>query len=528
MAKADRDDALSGGRSELWSLREDVDVELEPDDGPVRLYGPWGNVTIQRPSPQVRQVLHRMRLGPIQLKNVVGDDDSLAARQLHGVLDRLQPWIVRSLGWGNGRLLLSVMPLTPRSRFQPKPLPPDEPVRLSAFAELRTDGHEYRLESPLSLHRVLLHRPEAVWLVATLSQPVTPAVSVAALPAKLPAAAEALAYLVAAGMVVRAHAPAGVTRPPVSGDTRPPLFGEDTDPALVGWSPVDLMFHTRSTTGRHDNHFGITYPLGESESPEPVVKRPLSGTGIPLYRPRWDDLCTADPPLTVAIEARRSIRTYGAEPMTVDELGAILYRAARVRALLVNTPDGREEPGAAAAGHGLSDRPYPNAGACYELELYVTVARCTGLAAGVYHYDPLEHRLEPLEAHRATADELLRSAQLGAAMDTPPPVLITLTARFQRLSWKYQGFAYALVLLNAGVMIHNLYLICTAMRLARCAVGSVPADLTARAFGTDWRVEPGIAQFVVGRAPSAASRPGAWQPVNDSDWADRAMRACAP
>ena len=122
----------------------------------------------------------------------------------------------------------------------------------------------------------------------------------------------------------------------------------------------------------------------------------------------------------------------------------------------------------------LSDRPYPGGGACYELELYVTVGRCEGIAPAVYHYDPLGHRLELVNSDRAVVDELLDSAGQIAVMDVPPPVLITMTARFRRLTWKYEGMAYAVALMNVGVLIQSLYLVCTAMawppaRSAACA-----------------------------------------------------------
>jgi SagB-type dehydrogenase family enzyme len=516
--------ALPAGRSELWSFREDVNVELEPGDGPVRLHSRWGEVTVQQPSPPVRESLSRMRLGPVSLENVIGArqapasdhgtaaDDALAQRiALYRVLERLQPLIIRSLCLESGQPLLSVVPLTARSRFRPVPLAADVPVRLSTFAELRTDGNEYRLESPLALHRVVLHRAEAMRLIAPLASPSTPAASAAAGSSMPSIAADALEYLAAAGMVVVAQSPAG----------NAPVFAEDTDPALAGWSPVDMMFHTSSTLGRHDHNFGITYPTGQTASAEPVVK-PQAGRYIALHRPRWEDLCAADPPLTAAIEGRRSLRHYSSAAITVAELGELLYRTARVRSLITAGPGGHDVSAAAEAEAELSDRPYPSGGAGYELELYITAGNCSGLSSGVYHYDPLGHRLELVSADPAHVHELLTCARVGAAMAAPPPVLITMTARFRRLSWKYEGLAYRLVLMHVGVLIQSLYLVCTAMRLAPCALGAVSIDAAERAFGTDWRIEPCVGQFMVGSEPGPSDRAGRWRDVNDAQWADLA------
>src|SRR5712664_2018649 len=126
--------------SELWSLCEDVNVELEPGDGPVLLRSRWGDVTIQQPSQLVSEALRRMRLGPISLKNVIsarkesdadygmtGDEDSAQRVQLHRVLERLQPLIIRSLRLESGQPLLSVVPLTVQSRFHLVPLDADVP-----------------------------------------------------------------------------------------------------------------------------------------------------------------------------------------------------------------------------------------------------------------------------------------------------------------------------------------------------------------------------------------------------------------
>ena len=72
-------------------------------------------------------------------------------------------------------------------------------------------------------------------------------------------------------------------------------------------------------------------------------------------------------------------------------------------------------------------------------------------------------------------------------------------------------------------MLQNLYLVSTAMRLAPCALGAVNLEATARAFGTDWWLEPSVGQFIVGRAPQAPPRyEWRWEPVNDPQWADQA------
>jgi SagB-type dehydrogenase family enzyme len=479
----------------------------------VRLRGRWGDITIPRSSQLVRETLYRMGLGPISLENATSaaatpargtyqDPAEMRAQvtELHSVLERLQPLIVRSLAQKSGQPLLSVVPLTMRSRFYPVPLPAGAPFRLSVYACLRADGREYSIESPLSLHRVVLHRTAAMRLIAPLASPITPAAFTAALSLAEPAAARALEYLAAAGMVVGAQG---------AGNTS--VFAEDLDTAVVGWSPVEMMFHIRSTLGRHDHNFGVTYPAGTTRPVEPVVK-PQASRHILLHTPRWEDLCRSDPPVVVAMEVRRSARRYAGSPITAAQLGDLLYRTARVRSLITAAPGGQDPPDVPARGTPYSNRPYPSGGACYELELYLTVGSCTGLANGVYHYDPLGHRLEPVSADRAAADELLSAACMTAALDSPAQVLISMTARFRRLSWRYEGLAYRLVLMHVGVLMQNLYIACAAMGLAPCALDAVDIDVAARAFGADWRTEPCVGQFLVGGQPD----------VNGAHRADRA------
>jgi SagB-type dehydrogenase family enzyme len=506
--------AAPGGR-ELWSLREDVSLETDPFRDPVRLRSRWGDITIPRSSPLIRETLYRMGLGPISLENAAraaampaggtypeADADEVQAQlaELLGVLERLQPLIVRSLAQESGQPLVSVVPLTMRSRFSPVPLVAGARFRLSVYACMRADGREYVIESPLSLHRVVLHQAAAMRLIAPLASPITPAAYTAALSPAEPAAASVLEYLAGAGMVVGTQETGSIS-----------VFAEDLDTAIVGWSPVEMMFHTRSTLGRHDHDFGVTYPAGTTRPVEPVVK-PQASMHIPLHRPIWEDLRRSDPPVVVAMERRRSARRYAGSPVTAVQLGDLLYRTARVRSLITSASGGQDPPDIPVQDILYSSRPYPSGGACYELELYLTVGDCLGLASGVYHYDPLGHRLEPVSADRAAADELLSAARITAALDGPAQILISMTARFRRLSWRYEGLAYRLVLMHVGVLMQSLYIVCAAMGLAPCALDAVDIDVAARAFGTDWRTEPCVGQFLVGAQPD----------VTEAHWADRA------
>jgi SagB-type dehydrogenase family enzyme len=148
-----------------------------------------------------------------------------------------------------------------------------------------------------------------------------------------------------------------------------------------------------------------------------------------------------------------------------------------------------------------TSRPYPSGGAVYDLELYLTVGACAGLDRGIYHYDPLGHGARRLTTGGADVDALLRDAQFAAGLADEPPVVVTLTSRFQRVSWKYSGLAYALALKNVGVLFQTMYLVATAMDLAPCALGTGDSDLFQAATGRDPFTEPAVGEFLLGNSP---------------------------
>jgi SagB-type dehydrogenase family enzyme len=125
----------------------------------------------------------------------------------------------------------------------------------------------------------------------------------------------------------------------------------------------------------------------------------------------------------------------------------------------------------------------------------------TDLSSGLYHYDPLAHQLCTLADHNAHVEALLRDARFSAALSCEPQVLITLASRFQRVSWKYSGLAYALTLKNVGELHQTMYLVATAMGLAPCALGGGNSALCATAVGTEYFTESSVGEFLLGSAP---------------------------
>ncbi|NBE91765.1 SagB/ThcOx family dehydrogenase [Nonomuraea sp. KC401] len=484
----------------LWSFREDVHLEAAPHGKTLVLHSRWDEIEVPHPGPAVFDALRRMSLGPIHLDNVISDEADLAT--LHRLLDRLDPLVVRSLGVDREQPMVSVVPLVQRSRLRVIPVAADVPVRLSRFAVINTNGRDYRLESPLALHRVLLHTAEAMSLVGHLRRPTRPD----AVRDAPPYFSTLVAYLAAAGMVVGAER---------DEPFRPVEFAEDTDDALISWSPVNLLFHSRSTLGRHDLAFGATHPVGDRRGIEPVVVPPGDTGLIRLYRPTWEALVAVDPPLSAAVEAANGARP-AAGPLTARELGELLYRAARVRS--VSGPPGSPEE--------TSDRPYLSVGSRYELELYVVVGDCNGISQGVYRYDPLSHGLRALPSETRAVVAALENARLVAQMPDLPPALVVITARFRRLSWKYNGLSYAMILKNVGMLTQTLCLVAAGLSLGVYPLECVDIERWADALGADWRIESSVGALVLGRKPHPGDDAAVtgWHEVNDAHWADLAHR----
>lgn len=120
-------------------------------------------------------------------------------------------------------------------------------------------------------------------------------------------------------------------------------------------------------------------------------------------------------------------------------------------------------------------RAAPSGGGLHPLEAYVLVQRVQGLAPGIYHYRCAEQALAPLPAPAQPMAALLHAALAGQHWFADAPVLVVITARFERCFWKYRQHAkaYRALLLEAGHFSQTLYLAATEAGLGAfvtCAV----------------------------------------------------------
>ena len=361
------------------------------------------------------------------------------------------------------------------------PLGNAEVLVLSRFAYMRRRGNEMVLESPRAeaLFRICDPRIAAVLAALSMPQRVGQLRRRDGFPG-----IELLALLADCQILFKVDA---------AGDGN--LRTAEGDQHLVLWDFHDLLFHARSTQGRHANPLGGTYPYAGVRSPLPAVRRRWPGKKIDL---RKLSLAPAEviSPTARLLHQRHSTRNFDDQrAITLAELSRFLDSTGRVHSSWKSRIDlGDTRPVVAYAA-----RPYPSAGASYELELYLAVDKCEGLARGFYHYDAGGHALVPIGVRMQELEALLTEAQSAMGAPARPQIVITIAARFGRISWKYSSLAYALILKDVGVLLQTFYLMATDMGLGGCAIGSTNIDLFAKLTGIEFHVEGPVGQFALGR-----------------------------
>ena len=181
-----------------------------------------------------------------------------------------------------------------------------------------------------------------------------------------------------------------------------------------------------------------------------------------------------------ALARRRSIRTFGKMPLSLEEMSQLLWAA-----------QGQSHP----AGF----RTAPSAGAIYPLKLHIWVGEVRGLASGIYRYRPGSHELVRT-ADRDIGGDVARAA-FRQYWIAESQAIMALSAVVARTKAKYGGRAERYVFMEAGHAAQNVYLQATALSLGTTIVGAFDDDRIHALFNMESDEAP-LSLLPLGRLPA--------------------------
>ena len=136
-------------------------------------------------------------------------------------------------------------------------------------------------------------------------------------------------------------------------------------------------------------------------------------------------------------------------------------------------------------------RAHPSAGARYPLDAYLVVFEGNqDIPSGVYHYAIKNQALEILWQRSFSLEERVVLSQ--NEMIKKAPALLVLTATFSRTQNKYGARGYRHLLIEAGHIGQNVYLLAEALGLACTGIGNINEDVLEELLAID-----GIKESVV-------------------------------
>ena len=214
----------------------------------------------------------------------------------------------------------------------------------------------------------------------------------------------------------------------------------------------------------------------------PLVKEAMTDNVIDL--PRDFSALAINNDFLGIINSRESHRVYTGETMSLIELSYLLWCTQGIK----------EIRGRAYA----TLRTVPCGGARHEFECYMAVRDVDGLEPGLYHYLPMHHQIEYLDAPDSL-DEFISASLCGQAWTAKANVVFYYSAVFYRAEWRYGITTHRVLLIDSGHITENMYLAATSIGLGGCAIGAVDGKLCDSSFRLDGEEEAMFYAMPVGK-----------------------------
>lgn len=242
------------------------------------------------------------------------------------------------------------------------------------------------------------------------------------------------------------------------------------DPIEWGWDELSKIYHigTQNIPCEHIPHNIHEWSRQYLDHCNEVLAKPAPCAGRAIIdatsrialpqatAPSHDNL-------TDALTRRKTCRSFTGRALSLDDVSTLLYLSFGYLQERDNAQDGIAE--------GLdARRSSPSGGGLNACECFLLAQNIDGLEPGVYAYHPAEHVLTRVNAWpQAPLGQLLG----GQHFINNLPLGLFITARFDRLWWKYEhSRAYRMAFVEAGHLSQSFQLIATALGLNTWLTGA--------------------------------------------------------
>lgn len=218
-------------------------------------------------------------------------------------------------------------------------------------------------------------------------------------------------------------------------------------------------------------------PQSRGEAPPPLQKpcgADVFRVSLPDGRRCLERLCSVS--VGEAIACRESVRDYAPQPLSLEELSALLWASQGVRERINDK---------------CAFRSVPSAGARHPFETYIVVSLVASLEPGLYRYLPFDNQLARLSCE---ADLGMRAAEACFSQDFigRGAAMFFWTTIPARSEWRYGEAAHKVIALDAGHVCQNLYLAAGGIGAGVCAVAAYNQEACDALLGVD-----GIEEFTL-------------------------------
>jgi SagB-type dehydrogenase family enzyme len=244
-----------------------------------------------------------------------------------------------------------------------------------------------------------------------------------------------------------------------------------------------MKMDTGSTFIEHTKYKYLHISAQQMGSPQPLLEKEAIPDVETLLLPVPHNIEMKPLDLQVAINNRKSIRSYNQEQLSKEELSMLLWCTQGVKTLV--------------PGHATF-RTVPSAGARHAFETYLLINRVTDVPHGLYHFRASEHAIQRITSEENLAGRIANGA-LGQEMIIQAAVCFIWVAVIERMKWRYGERGYRYLFLDAGHVCQNLYLSSQLMDAGVCAIAAFDDDQMNKILGIDGKDEFVVYMASVGK-----------------------------